>query len=161
EAAMLVENGQSGAAQLHLESAFQEQPDHQEASLALASILAQNGDAKRARELVTPWQSVPAAQRILSQLALQDSAGDHDQAELEAALAADDSNARAHYALGCLLAAKGDWEPALEHLLASVRLDRTIDDDGARLRLIDAFNLLGPESPLTQNYRRKLGQVLF
>jgi putative thioredoxin len=161
EAATLVENGQTGAAQLHLESALQEQPDHQEASLALASILAQSGDAKRARELVTPWESVPAAQRILSLLTLQESAQGYDQSDLETRLSADETDAQAHYELGCLLAANGDWEPALEHLLQTVRLDRSIDDDGARLRLIDAFNLLGPENPLTRTYRRKLGQVLF
>ena len=42
-----------------------------------------------------------------------------------------------------------------------MRLDRSLHDDAARLLLLDVFVVLGDESPLTQDYRRRLGSVLF
>jgi putative thioredoxin len=80
---------------------------------------------------------------------------------MESRVAADESDAEAHYRLGCALAIRQQWEAALDHLLAAVRLDRTMDDDGARLRMIDVFNVLGAENPITREYRRLLGSVLF
>ena len=84
-----------------------------------------------------------------------------DRTELEARLAANDRAAAAHYTLGSLRASEGQWEAALQHLLATVRLDRSLDDDGGRRRVLDVFNLLGDDHPLTQEYRQRLGSILF
>ncbi len=53
-----------------------------------------------------------------------------------------------------------DPEAALPRLLATVEA-RGEDQDSARLTMIDLFDLLGPEHPLTLEYRRRLASALF
>jgi putative thioredoxin len=79
----------------------------------------------------------------------------------EARLASDEDDAAAHYHLGAALAADEAWEPALEHLLDAVRLDRSLDDDGPRRMTLAVFDALGDEDERTQTYRRRLGSLLF
>ena len=160
-AAQAVQMGQPGAARLHLEQALQENPDHQQASMALAAILLDEGETDRARELAARFPRDPVAARLLAQLAFSDEAGDEPREALEARLEADPDDAEAHYRLGCLLAAGGEWRDALEHLLATVRLDRGVANDGGRLRMLDAFVLLGDGHELTRGYRQRLTNVIF
>ena len=103
----------------------------------------------------------PVAARLLAQLTFADEAGDEPREALEARLEADPDDAEAHYRLGCLLAADGEWRDALEHLLATVRLDRGVANDGGRLRMLDAFVLLGDGHELTRGYRQRLTNVIF
>ncbi|MYA20418.1 MAG: thioredoxin [Chloroflexi bacterium] len=152
---------QPGAARLHLEHALEQDPDHRGASAALAGILLADGEIARARELAVRFPGEPAAARVLAQLAFRDEAGDASREELEARLEADSEDAEAHYALGCLLAAEGKWQDALEHLLATVRLDRGVAEDGGRLRMLDAFTLLGDGDELTRRYRQRLTNLIF
>ena len=161
EAALLLEQGQVGAARLHLEATLQETPDEKAAAIMLATVLFEAGETNRAGELAKRFPNEPEAKKILSLLTFKRHATDAVRSELEAHIAADKSNARAHYRLGCLLATEGDWSKALDHLLLTVRLDRKLDDDGGRQRMLDAFSVLGEAHELTQTYRRRLGQVLF
>lgn len=152
---------QPGAARLHLEHALEQDPDHPRASAALAAILLADGEIARARELASRFPGDPAAARVLAQLAFRDEAGEEPREALEARLEANPDDAEAHYRLGCLLAAEGEWRDALEHLLATVRLDREVADDGGRLRMLDAFTLLGDGNELTRGYRQRLTNVIF
>ena len=156
--------GDDGAARARLEAALAADPGHADAALALADLLAAAGgpaEAERAASLATPHLPDPRARRALGRLALAAIAAGADRADLEARLAAEPDDAAAHYALGGLLAHGGEWEPALEHLLATARLDRSLDGDGGRLRMLDAFAVLGDEHPLTAQYRRRLANVVF
>ena len=150
-----------GAARLHLEHALEQDPEHRGASAALAAILLAEGEIARARELASRFPGDPAAARVLAQLAFRDEAGEEPREALEARLEANPDDAEAHYRLGCLLAAAGEWRDALEHLLATVRLDRAVADDGGRLRMLDAFTLLGDGHELTRGYRQRLTNVIF
>ncbi len=161
EAQQLLAAGDRDAARARFEAVIEGDGAHQAASLGLAAILAEDGDWDRAASLVSPWPNDPVSLRILGLRRFHDAAAGADKADLERRLAADEKDADAHYRLGNLLAVEGVWEAALEHLLQSVRLDRGVDDDGARLRLIDAFVILGDDSELTLDYRRRLGSVLF
>ena len=152
---------QPGAARLHLEHALEQDPDHRGASAALAGILLAEGEIARARELAARFPGEPAAARVIAQLAFRDEAGGTSREELEARLEANPEDAEAHYALGCLLAAEGEWQDALEHLLATVRLDRDVAEDGGRLRMLDAFTLLGDGDELTRRYRQRLTNLIF
>ncbi|MYI83276.1 MAG: thioredoxin [Chloroflexi bacterium] len=152
---------QPGAARLHLEHALEQDPDHPRASAALAAILLAGGEIARARELASRFPGDPAAARVLAQLAFRDEAGEEPREALEARLEANPDDAETHYRLGCLLAAEGEWRDALEHLLATVRLDREVADDGGRLRMLDAFTLLGDGNELTRGYRQRLTNVIF
>lgn len=66
----------------------------------------------------------------------------------------------AHFALASTLAARGDFEGALEHFLAVVAADRKFRDDGGRRAMVTIFERLGPSHELTQQFRRRLQIVL-
>lgn len=156
--------GDDMAARTELEAAHATDPNHQAVALALADILSASGDpveVERARQLVSPYTTDPTARRVLGRVALADLAGGQDRAALEARVAEEPDDAAAHYALGGLLAASGEWEGALEHLLATVRLDRELDDDGGRLRMLDVFSVLGDSHELARRYRGRLANVIF
>ncbi len=161
EAAQLLKEGRPGAAQEQYEAALAENSQHEAASLGLAALLTNVGEHERALELVAKWPNDPVAKRARGIVNFHRAANGAERATLEARIAADETDAEAHYRLGAVLALAAAWSEAMEHLLISVRLDRALDDDGARLRLLDAFNVLGDENELTQEYRRKLSSVLF
>ena len=161
EAALMLQEGQSGAARMHLESALQDNPDEKDAAIMLAAVLFEAGETDRALELARRFPNEPEAKQILGLMAFRAHIGDVDRSELRARIEADTSDAEAHYRLGCLLATEARLSDALDHLLLTVRLDRTVDDDDGRLRMLDAFSVLGDGHELTQSYRRKLSQVLF
>lgn len=161
EAQQLLAAGDRDAARARFEAVLQGDGAHEAASLGLAAILAEDGDWDRVASLVAPWPNDPVSRRLLGLRRFHDAADGADKADLTRRLAADENDADAHYRLGNLLAVEGVWEAALEHLLQSVRLDRSVDEDGARLRLLDAFAILGDDSELTIDYRRRLGSVLF
>ena len=127
----------------------------------LAHLLLQGGDEERAEELANRVPANKGAKRTLATIRLRRAARGQDEAALRARLSADAGDAEAEYRLGALLADRAEWQEALDRLLQSVRLDRSLHDDAARLLLLDVFVVLGDESPLTQDYRRRLGSVLF
>ena len=55
----------------------------------------------------------------------------------------------------------GQPDAALEKWLTLVGRNRDLDDDGARKALVALLTVLGDESPLTRDYRRRLANALF
>ena len=55
----------------------------------------------------------------------------------------------------------GQPDAALEKWLTLVGRNRELDDDGARKALVALLTVLGDESPLTRDYRRRLASTLF
>lgn len=161
EASALLERGQPGAARESFEKIIEEDPNHEGATAMLAYLLLQSGEEDRAAELAGRFPKNKGAKQTLATINLRHAAKDQDADALRARVAGDDTDAEARYRLGALLASDSQWPEALEHLLTSVRLDRHLDEDAARLLLLDAFIVLGDKSELTQDYRRKLGSVLF
>ena len=153
--------GDLDASRTHYEAALSSNPDHVVATIGLAELLQTTGDLDQAERLALRWPGDARAKRVLTSIRLRRAAGGADRDELEARLTEDDADASAHYALGGLLAAAGEWEPALEHLLSTARLDRKLDDDGGRLRMLDVFEVLGTDHPLTEEYRQRLSALLF
>ena len=58
------------------------------------------------------------------------------------------------------LAARAEFEPALDRLLLVVRNKGPLKDE-ARTAMLDIFEVLGDEHPLTLTYRRQLASALF
>lgn len=59
------------------------------------------------------------------------------------------------------LVVQKDYRAALEILLDLVSCDRAYRDDGARKAMLDVFNLLGNDHPLTTEYRKRLMLILY
>jgi putative thioredoxin len=161
EGARALGGGDLDGARAAFEAALATDRGHRAATIGLAAVLLEAGHLEQAQSLAERWPGDVHAKRILGHVRFRRAAAGSDRAALEQRLAANDRDAEAHYRLGALLALDGDWEPALAHLLETVMLDRKLDDDGGRLRMVDAFQLMGDDHALTQVYRRRLANVLF
>jgi putative thioredoxin len=80
---------------------------------------------------------------------------------LNARLLADPKDHEARLDLATALFLRGEFEPAIDHLLTIIRKDREWQDQAARKQLIKFFEALGPKHPATVEGRRKLSAVLF
>jgi len=83
-----------------------------------------------------------------------------DLHNLEARVPADPADTLARLELGRALAARTEYEPALDHLLAVVRTGGP-HREAARSAMVDVFGLLGNGHPLTALYRRALASALY
>lgn len=135
------------------------QSDHPDAGTSLASLLIDQGDVQGALIVLGKLAATDDVKRLQSAARLRQSAGD-DIAALEAAAAADPQDEEAQLDLARALAAKSEYEPALDRLLAVVRANGS-GKEAARLAMVDIFGVLGNEHPLTSDYRRKLAASLF
>jgi putative thioredoxin len=160
-AAEMERDGYLATAEDRYREALDKDPNHARATVGLARVLAARDQVEEALTLLDRRPADPEAQKLRAELALKQAGDGADLSALEARIAADARDADAQYALGRALAARGDYQPALEHLLETVKLDRTLDDDGARKAMLDIFALLGDADERTQTYRRRLGSVLF
>jgi putative thioredoxin len=90
---------------------------------------------------------------------LREAAGT-DISVLEAAAQSDPDDDSAQLELARALAARSEYEPALDKMLAIVRHAGEGKED-ARLAMVDIFGVLGAEHPLTASYRRQLASALY
>lgn len=136
------------------------------ALLGLTKVYIQSGDLKRAEatlDLIPPDKRKQAAyDSVKALLDLAKKAGTTDSsAELEARLAANPADHQARSDLAVALAARGDKEQAVEHLIEIVRRDRNWNEQAARQQLVQLFEAWGPKDPCTVEGRRKLASLLF
>ena len=131
-------------------------PGHEIAASGLAGLLLDRGESDAALEILSraaPTEGI----RQLQAAARLSVAG--DLTALEAAASNGDLEAKVDY--GKALAADGQYEPALEQLLDVVGRREGEPSDDARLVMLDLFELLGPEHPITTTFRRRLASALF
>jgi putative thioredoxin len=151
-------------AETTLRAALEREARHPRALLGLARLLAERdavADALPLLERISPNAPVAReAERLAAALRTRlDGTG--DEAALRARVTADPTDVGARLALGRALAASGRHEAALAELLEVVQRDRHYDDDGARRAMLDLFEVLGPQHPLTDRYRSELAKALF
>jgi len=152
-------DGNDAAAEDLLRSVLDARSDHAEAGTSLAALLIDRGDTEDA--LVVLGRLVPDQEVDRLQAAARvKAASGNDVAGLEATIEAEPENRRARIELARALAAHAEYEPALDHLLAVVR-SKSEESDEARVAVLDIFELLGSEHPLTLTYRRQLANALY
>ena len=145
-------------AEAEFRSALQADPGHHDAATGLASLLIARGDNDDALTVLGKVQPSTDVARLQAAARVQGSGS--DVAEFETALATNPSDHAARMALGKALAANAEYEAALDHLVAVVAA-KVPQSEPARLAIVDVFDLMGSDHPLTLEYRRRLASALF
>jgi len=142
------------------------EPTNTAALTGLAEVLAVRGQVEEADRLLNqlpPEASVaPQVTRLRARLAFQIEASRlPDEMTSRKRLTADPADLDARWALATRLAAKGQYEEALQHYLDIIRGDRAYRNGGARKAMLAIFDLLGQDNPLAREYRSRLANVLY
>jgi len=151
--------GDTPGAEHILRQVLSEKADHQDAGTSLSALLIDRGDIDEA--MIVLGKLIPDAdvERLQAAARLRRSAGD-DIAALETVATANPEDDAAQLNLAKALAAHSEFEPGLDRMLAIVARGGDVKE-AARLAMVDIFDVLGNEHPLTQTYRRKLAAALF
>jgi len=146
---------------------LQDDPDSPDAWGGLIRVLLALGQDDQARDALEQVPAAiaehPAVSGARSALALAEEGrqASSQLAVFEQRLAVDPADHQARYDLAAALNASGQREAAADALLHIVKLDRTWNDDAARLQLLKLFEAWGLTDPATLAARRKLSALLF
>ncbi len=164
EAAELEKEGKVAEARDLYQTILKSEPSHAKALLGSGRLLMNEGDNQAALNQLDRIPLVAEerkeADRLIARLSLQGGAA-QDEAELQAKLKSEPNNLDARFALAQALAGNEKYEEALAEFLTIIRADRSFRDDGARKAMIQIFEVLGADHPLTEKYRSELAKVLF
>ena len=162
----LMEEGRVSEAKLHFQDGLKHDAAHGGTLLQLGKIAEAAGDHDSAKGY---WDRVPPSSEHYSALenlrqtsdfrAVCESHGGIERCASDATQRPEDLNTR--YGYGCCLATEGRYPQALEEFLYVIARDKHFLDDGARKAMIAIFSLIGERSPLAEEYRKRLAQVLF
>jgi putative thioredoxin len=139
-------------------------PNHAKALLGLGRMAMNEGDTDAALEYLDQISIVAnerkEADRLIARLKLQGGAAENESA-LREKVKAEPNNVAARFELAQVLAGTEKYEEALKEFLAIVKTDRAFQDDGARKAMVQIFEVLGSDDPLTDKYRSELAAALF
>jgi len=162
----LLAQGQVQRAADLVEHARASDPSNPRALLAYARVRAVLGDYDAAEQaldaLPLPEHNTPEAMALRARMVFDRvvaQAPDRDALARRLAAHPDDSEAR--YRLAAHQVIDGEYQEALEGLLALLRKDRSYGDDAARKGMIQVFELLGGSGELVSRYRARLTSALF
>jgi putative thioredoxin len=162
--ALLEQDDFEGAIAL-LQPAVSEQPDD-ELLLLLARALAGDGQLDEAEAILPAIKDRAmhkgALAAVTAQITfLRQAAGFPPRAQLDARLDSSPDDSEARYQLAILDLARQQQEAALESLLTLFQTDRGYADNAPQRTLLQVFDLLGGDHPLTIRYRRRMYQALY
>jgi putative thioredoxin len=139
-------------------------PSNFDAIAGLAKTYLKTGDVERAQRTI---EMVPSEKRgagplagVMAALDLARKAPVNTK-DLERKLAANAADHQSRVDLAMALAAQGDQDGALDHLLELFRRDRNWNDQAARRHLVQLFEAWGPKDPKTIEGRRRLSSLMF
>lgn len=164
EAVALEQEGKSAEAKAIYREILDSNPGHAGALLGLGRVLLNEGDPQAALTHLEKISLVAderkEADRLIARINLQQG-GAQDEASLRAKIEAEPNNPAARFELAQALAAMEKYEEALAEFLTIVKADRGFQDDAARKAMIQIFEVLGSDHPLTDRFRSELASVLF
>ena len=132
---------------------------HIEAGVGLATLLIGSQRSQEALHILETLPATPEVQSLRAAARIGVGASvDLDTIRATLADHPDDLDVRMELAGG--LAARGEHQQALAELLTVVKAGPSLRDE-ARLRMLDLFQVLGADHPLTSRYRRELANALF
>jgi putative thioredoxin len=111
-------------------------------------------------EKIAGHPEIAAARKAL-EMASAAPAADGELAPLLSMVASNPDDLSARYDLGTALFASGRREEGLDHLIEIVRRNRAWEEEKARKRIVEFFEILGNSDPLTVEKRKKLSSVMF
>ena len=164
EAQALEEEGKTAEAKALYQTILESDSNHAKALLGLGRLAMNEGDSATALEHLDKVPIVAderkEADRLIARLNLQ-AGGAANEAALREKVKAEPNNIAARFELAQALAGAEKYEEALNEFLTIVKTDREFQDDGARKAIIQIFEVLGSDDPLTDKYRSELAKVLF
>jgi putative thioredoxin len=164
EARALEEQGKNDEAKAIYQTILASDPNHAKALLGLGRLAMNEGDADKALEYLDKISIVAderkEADRLIARLNLQSGAAENEAA-LREKVKVEPDNIAARFELAQALAGTEKYEEALREFLAIVKKDREFQDDGARKAMVQIFEVLGSDDPLTDKYRSELAAALF
>ncbi|NUR61213.1 MAG: tetratricopeptide repeat protein, partial [Catenulispora sp.] len=120
-----------------------------------------DGAAQAFRNVLAADPGDSEAKLALAQVELMLSTRDVDADQVRADAVAKPDDVRAQIAAAEIDLAQGFVEPAIDRLVGFVARSAGADRDAARVKLLDFFELLGPDDPRTAIGRQALTRVLF
>ncbi len=137
-----------------------------QARLGLARLLLDQGKEDEAGDLLTEASELGAVgeetDRLKGIVFLHRLARPFgDEAAARQRVEREPKNAQARYELGAVLAARGRDQEALNLLLSAAELDPQLASTKVREAMVQVFNVIGPRSPLADDYRNRLATLLY
>ncbi len=165
QARHLIDTADFASAIALLQPAISQQPED-ELLILLAQALAGDGQLEEAEAILPAVKDKEAHKRSLAattaQITFLRKAADYPPREtLEQRLVTDPKNSEARFQLAILDLARHEPEAALQALLELFQTDRTFADGSPQKTLLQVFDLLGGDHPLTTTYRRRMYQALY
>jgi len=159
-----LEDASPGAAEARYRTLVEQHPGDPRHKIGLARVLFALDKFDEARAVIDQLAErgflEPEAEKVKAKLDLHQM-GDTSLAERQAAAAADPDDLQRQLELAEALAGAGQHEQALQVCLTLVPRDRAGVGEQARQLMIEIFRALPDDSPLTQDYRRKLSLTLY
>ncbi|MEZ4700736.1 MAG: thioredoxin [Rhodothermales bacterium] len=156
-AQQLLQAGDVARAEEVLDVLLQHHPDHGEARLLLAQIVAGRDIDEAARLVEGVEPSDAAALQFVEGIVLL--ANMRRQAGEPASMP--EGIARPEYLQAVEALASGDLDAALSRFIAVIMKDRYYLDDVSRKACVALFGVLGPHHPLTRKHRRMFEMALY
>ncbi len=165
EALVAQHQGDLATARRLLEEAHAMEPRNGEITADLAAVLAEDGEFEKAESLLNALppdeRGKPKPAGMLARLEFARQARElPSDAELEEKLRDDPDNLDLRYQFAISRLALGDYDTAVEQLLAIMAKDRSYKDDAARKTLLKVFDLLG-DDPRVDQYRRRMFNLMY
>lgn len=145
---------------------LQVDPENIEAIAGMGRIAVQAGQLDVAKQVLAqvPKDKANHAETLALKSAIElaeQTAELGGRADLEGRVAANPDDHEARYDLALLLYAEGDKQGAVDHLLESIKRDRTWNEEAARKQLLKLLEAFGFADPVSVSTRRRLSSLLF